>query len=264
MRITIGSLLACLVAAGAAGAAPEPGPGGRLLLRAAGPSLLPFGVEPALPDPRLTLFAARSAIAENDDWGRTPDRARIAATAAELGAFPWPEDSRDAAIEVHLEAGPYTAHVRGAAKDRGVVLAELYHPTPQRLRLLNLSARSHISASNVVLIAGFALAGDGARTVLIRAVGPSLAAHGVSDVLPDPVLSLYERQTLLLTNDDWTAAPNAADLVTSTHDAGAFPLPSGSRDAALLVTLMPGTYTAHVRGATGATGEVLLEIYAVP
>jgi len=126
-------------------------------------------------------------------------------------------------------------------------------------RLGNLSTRAQVGNGANILISGF-IVGDGApKKILIRAVGPTLAAFAVTGVLADPVLSLYDAQgTLLTSNNDWSGL----DAATMTL-AGAFPLPAGSRDAALVVTLPPGAYTAQVGGAGGSTGVALLEIYDI-
>jgi hypothetical protein len=99
--------------------------------------------------------------------------------------------------------------------------------------------------------------------MLIRAVGPTLAAFGVSTALADPVITVYSGQTTIVTNDDWSSA--GATLVSAASaSVGAFTLPDGSRDAGLLITLPPGAYTVEVSGKDNTEGVALLEIYAVP
>jgi hypothetical protein len=100
--------------------------------------------------------------------------------------------------------------------------------------------------------------------LLIRAVGPTLAGFGVSGVLADPTITLYRDATPLATNDNWSSAANAAEIVSTSVAVGAFALPSGSRDAALLTTLTPGSYTAVVSGVAATTGTALVELYVVP
>lgn len=119
-------------------------------------------------------------------------------------------------------------------------------------RLVNLSARAPVLVADDILIGGFVVE-NAPCTILLRAVGPGLTAHGVPSVLADPRLQIVGGAG----NDNWTGAAVAAAAVT----AGAFPLTVGSKDAALVVTLPPGTYTVHVTGAAGQTGNVLLEIY---
>ena len=93
----------------------------------------------------------------------------------------------------------------------------------------------------------------------MRAIGPALSGFGVAGVLADPTLTLFDSQGVaVVQNDDWSAtlAPTFAAI-------GAFPLTEGSKDAALLVTLLPGVYTAQVSGAGATTGEALVEVYEV-
>ena len=106
----------------------------------------------------------------------------------------------------------------------------------------------------------FKLTGTGPKQLLLRAAGPGLATFGVPNTLGDPALAVFNAAGgRIAENDNWAAA------LQSTFDAvGAFRLPSGSRDAALVSNLPPGSYTVQVRGADGGTGEALVEIYEVP
>jgi hypothetical protein len=109
------------------------------------------------------------------------------------------------------------------------------------------------------LIAGFAVTGDVAKTLLIRGVGPKLATFGVGDRLTDPKIEVRTvGDVMLAANDDWSPSVAAA-----TPGLG-FAFDAGSKDAALLVTLPPGAYTAQLSGADGGTGTGLIEIYEVP
>jgi len=96
--------------------------------------------------------------------------------------------------------------------------------------------------------------------VLVRAIGPALANFGVPGVVTDPTLKLYRGSVVEGSNDDWGTDP-AVPAASST--VGAFALPAGSTDAALVATLVPGPYTAQVTGVNGATGVGLVEIYDV-
>jgi hypothetical protein len=235
-----------------------------LLIRAIGPTLADFQVARPLPNPHLTLFSGQTSLETNDDWGKSSNAEAIASASASLGAFALPESSLDAALFRTFAASPYTLHVRGAQGDRGVVLVELYNSTARQARLVNLSARADAGAGENVLIMGFHLSGRGARTLLLRAVGPSLHRFGVTNPLATPQLTLYEGDTPLLANEGWSTSPDADVLRQTAGRVGAFALDEGSRDAALLVTLMPGTYTVHARGIGGSVGNVLVEAYAVP
>lgn len=132
--------------------------------------------------------------------------------------------------------------------------------------VVNLSTRGTVgTGATPTLVGGFVIA-DQWRRVLIRAVGPSLAPFGVSDAVANPALQLFRGNLSFYFNSDWGQRPDADELARVAAAAGAFPLPPGSRDAALLVELPPGNYTASVTSeSTPATGgTALLEIYILP
>jgi hypothetical protein len=111
---------------------------------------------------------------------------------------------------------------------------------------------------------GFVVGGTAPRTILARAVGPSLAVFGITDALSRPTLTLHRGNVVIASNDDWTLT-DAARLFTAFDRVGAFRLLGGANpDAALLTTLAPGAYTLQVTGVGGAVGTVLLEAYDVP
>ena len=124
-------------------------------------------------------------------------------------------------------------------------------------RLLNLSSRAHVGTAGDVLIAGFNIAEGSDKVILIRAVGPGLTPFGVPNAIADPRLLLFNSKGVqIAANENWASA-NAPVFAA----VGAFILQPGSRDAAVVATLAPGTYTAHVLGA--AAGNGLIEIYDV-
>ncbi len=132
--------------------------------------------------------------------------------------------------------------------------------------LLNVSTRAYVGAGNQALIGGFVIAGTTPKKMLLRAAGPALANFTLATtVLVDPVLDLYAGPAVMQSNDNWSSggAASAADLAAAATQVGAFPFANGSADAALLVTLPPGAYTALVRGAGGLTGFALIEGYEV-
>jgi YVTN family beta-propeller protein len=92
-------------------------------------------------------------------------------------------------------------------------------------------------------------------TVLVRALGPTLTQFGVNGALANPRLDLFQGQTLIASNDDWTTAPNASQI-----SASGYAPPNGS-ESAILTNLDPGNYTAIVRGVNGSTGVALVESY---
>lgn len=240
--------------------------GGRtVLLRGVGPTLTNYGVSGELADPILTLYdSERTVLATNDDWGSAADPAALAATFNAVGAFPLPADSKDAALVQALPSGTFTAQVTGKTPTAGAALAEVYdvHPTSAGA-LMNISARAEVGDADT-LIAGFVLSGNVQKRVLIRAVGPGLAAYGVTGVLARPQLTLYRGRTPLATTQDWSTQATAPDMATAAGEVGAFPLADGSADAALLLPLGGGGYTVQVTSADGTPGVALIEVYAVP
>ena len=237
-----------------------------LLIRGAGPALSAFGVPGVLLDPSLSLFAGPTTVASNDNWNGD---AQITAIGTQVGAFAFtPATSRDAALySPALASAAYTVQLAGVDGTTGVALAEIYDATPSDTfaistsRLINVSARTQVGTGADILIAGFNIGGATAKTLLLRAVGPTLSVFGVTGVLADPKLDLYSGTTVLQTNDNWGGT---AAIVTAATSVGAFPLDAASRDAVLLVTLQPGSYTAQVSGVGNTTGVALVEIYEVP
>ncbi|MGH7938880.1 MAG: hypothetical protein ACRD5Z_23810, partial [Bryobacteraceae bacterium] len=122
-------------------------------------------------------------------------------------------------------------------------------------RQLNISTRETVGSGDKVLIGGFIVSGTTPKKVLLRAIGPSLAEQGLTGVLPDPTLELHDKAGgIIAQNDDWKSTQQ--DQI----DATGIP-PNDDREAALVITLDPGEYTAIVQGKNGATGTALVEAY---
>jgi hypothetical protein len=147
----------------------------------------------------------------------------------------------------------------------GIALLEVYDAsTATTAAVLNASTRAYVGTGDSVLIPGFVVGGTGTLRLLIRAVGPGLTAFGVAGALADPTITLYRDSTVLATNDNWSTAGNAAEIVSTAEAVGAFALAGGSRDAVILTTLTPGPYTAIVSGVGNTAGTALVELYVVP
>jgi hypothetical protein len=236
-----------------------------LLVRGVGPTLGTFGVTGTLTDPKLEVYSAASVkLFENDNWN-----ASDAATFVAVGAFPLTGGSRDAALfNTAMPSGSYSAQLSGVGTSSGIVLAEIYDVSPSTTftertpRLVNVSARTLSGTGANVLIAGFVIAGPTSKTVVIRGIGPTLGVFGVTGVLTDPKLELFDSATVKIQeNDNWGGT---APLTAAFDAVGAFRLDATSRDAAMLATLPPGSYTVQVTGVGGALGVALIEIYDVP
>ena len=240
-----------------------------LLVRAAGPSLAPFGITNFLPDPKLRFFANGTFAGENNDWLGT---ASLSALIAQTGAFTYAgPTSKDAAFApANLTTASNTVVVSSATSGAGIgaVIAEVYDATPESAitvatpRLINVSVLKNIPVGGT-LTAGFVIGGATAKTVLIRATGPALAALGVPGTLADPRLVFYQTgvAVAIAANDNWSGTQVLKDAFTA---VGAFPLDSTSKDAALLLTLQPGSYTAQASGVGSSSGTALVEIYEIP
>jgi hypothetical protein len=227
-----------------------------ILARAVGPTLASFGLTGTMADPRLELYNGSTLVAQNDDWG---NNAALSTAFDGVGAFPLVAGSRDAAF---LQAVDGTRSVQLKGTGAGVALVELYDTgTGNSPRLVNVSARNQVGTGDNILIFGFFVDGTGTKNLLIRAVGPRLADLGVSGVLADPRFDVFRAgsATPVASNDNW-----AASLAPTFAAVGAFGLTAGSRDAALVTALTPGSYTVQVSGVGGGTGEALVEIYEVP
>jgi len=135
--------------------------------------------------------------------------------------------------------------------------------------LANVSNRVTLRSTDTA-ISGFVIEGGATRLVLIRAVGPSLAAFGVSPVSGNPRLNLFTGTGtgLIGSGQKWCTVLgiDAQAMGWIFGLAGAFQLQSGSNDVVILGLLGPGVYTA---GATDATtgaggGSALTEVYILP
>jgi hypothetical protein len=236
-----------------------------ILVRGVGPTLTQYGVKSGqLDDPTLGLYSGQTAVLTNDDWNSAANADQVASAITTLGAFPLSTGSRDAALLSSVSAGNYSAQVSGKSAATGIALAEIYDAAKTATpRLINLSARGPVGTGDNVLIAGFVLEGNAPKQILIRAIGPTLATFNVTGVVADPQLAVYVQgsSTPLQQNNDWggTAALKAAFLAT-----GAFGFPDNSKDAALLITLAPGNYSAVVSGVNNTTGIGMVELYEMP
>jgi hypothetical protein len=136
---------------------------------------------------------------------------------------------------------------------------------PARSRLINVATRGLAGSGSSTMIAGFSITGSSAKSVMIRAIGPALRSFGVANALTDPVLTLYRGSAALSTNDNWEDNANRALVVDKSSQAGAFALGTGAKDAVILTTLSPGSYTAQITAAPGTSsaGVALVEVYDV-
>jgi hypothetical protein len=147
----------------------------------------------------------------------------------------------------------------------GVAMVEIYDAgtAADATRAVNLSSRAHVGTGDQVMIAGFVVAGNVSKRLLIRAIGPGLTFQGVQGALSNPQLKLMSGGAPVAENDDWSGSAEAPLISSTTVQVGAFPLVAGSLDAAILVSVPPGVYSALVSGVAGSTGIALVEVYDV-
>jgi hypothetical protein len=200
---------------------------------------------------------------------------------AEIASVKWYKDQRELGwlgTTLILESvapqdvGSYTAIVRLAAPGAGNPDYQFFETIRLRvepagaLAFLNLSSRTFLSTSNPQLIGGFVIgaASDQAvKTVLIRAVGRSLARFGVSSPLATPRLRVFDAAGADVTQA-LAAAYLGAGAASLTRAVGAFPLSPDTEDVEVYLSLPPGAYTAQIESADGGSGNVLLELYEIP
>lgn len=236
---------------------------------------VPLGATPSHPEfisGHSTIYGAMIAMAAALLGDSTPFT--LASTAPGVPAIA-PRFNRfsalaDAIIEARIDMGfHFRTACRLGMRTGYAVADQIVRKAMQPMRgggLINLAMRGRVGAGEDTLIAGFNLTA-GSRQALVRAVGPTLGSLGVGAALADPRVVLFDSAgRVVAENDNWSAAgqAEAAALATASAQAGAFPLPMGSRDAALLVTLPPGSYTVHATGPAGSSGVTLVEVFEVP
>jgi hypothetical protein len=227
-----------------------------VIVRAIGPSLVRFGIDPAdvLADPTLELRSSNALILANNNWKENAAQRDL----IEATGLP-PTNDLESAIVATLNPGQYTAVVKGNNGGTGVALVEVYDLNQSSgSRLANISTRAFVSVDDDIVIAGFILGNNsGDDSVIVRGIGPSLTAAGVSSVLANPTLELRDHNgALLFANNDWQDSPAQAALITAAGLA-----PSNSLEAAIAATLPPGLYTALLAGLNGGVGNGLVEVY---
>lgn len=238
----------------------------RVLIRAVGPGLAAFNLAGAMANPKLTVFEGQTPVAENDNWSA----ANVGDAFTATGAFALNAGSQDAALVTDLAAGrAYTVQVTHATGNGGIVLIEVYDADVLRgtstSKLINVSVRGQTAPGEDILTLGLVIGGTGQRTLLVRGIGPKLAAFGVTGTVGDPQLQIFDsQQRPILANDNWNSADFVDELVLATNYVGAFALDAGSRDAATLSLVEPGAYTIQVGGGGATSGEALVEVYEVP
>ena len=226
----------------------------RVLIRGIGPSLAANGVPDPLANPTLTLFdGAAVPMESNDDWKNSPDAVEIMATGIA------PTNDLESAIIADLPPGQYTAALAGKDGGIGNGLVEVYDLAPGTSSTLgNVSTRGFVGTGDNVMIGGLIIDNGELPMVVLRTLGQTLSAAGITETLLDPTLELFDQNgTVLAFNDDWKKGQ--PQVVISAELA-----PSDDRESAIVAFLAPGNYTAVVRGKDDTTGIALVEAYRLP
>ena len=228
----------------------------RLAIRGIGPS---SGLPGAIADPIVELHDASGAVVDsNDNWGDAPNKQEI------IDAGVAPSSPNESVILRTVPSNTsnafYTAVVRGVNNTTGLGLVEVYDlDSGPGSTLLNISTRGQVDVDPNALIGGFFVGGADSKQILIRAIGPSLAAAGVPNALVDPTLDFFNGQgTKVDSNDDWMNSPQKAQVQASGL------APTNAKESAIVQTLAAGQYTAVVHGTNGGTGVGSVEVYQLP
>jgi len=222
----------------------------QVLVRAIGPSL-PAVIPNRMQDPMISLHDSTTAeIDSNDDWQSHPNASQIPTNLQ-------PGDPRESAILTTLQPGAYTAIVSGKGGTTGGALVEVYDmDTTAASELINISTRGLIQTGDFVMIGGFVPDGTSNIEVLVRAIGPSLAAAGIPNPLPDPTVRVFDANgTSIGFDDNWQDSQGAE--IAATGKA-----PTNNLESAIILNLAPGTgYTAIVSDKNGGSGIGQVEVF---
>jgi predicted outer membrane repeat protein len=229
--------------------------GKKIIVRALGPTLgkPPFNVPGALANPTLELRNSSNVlVASNDNWGSASNKQAI------IDSGFAPPDTLESAILTTVNPGNYTAIVRGVNNTTGIALIEAYDlDFTAGSEFGNISSRAFVQTGAKVMIAGVIVHGPDNQDVLIRGLGPTLSQFGVPTVLANPALDLRDANgNSIATNDNWKTENQAQIQATGLA-------PPNDAEAAILITLSPGNYTAILSGVGNTTGNALVEVYAL-
>jgi uncharacterized repeat protein (TIGR03803 family) len=228
----------------------------KIIIRGIGPSL--SGVGAVLQNPTLELHQGSNTLAINDDWKEHQPE-------VEATTIP-PTNDFESAIVTTLNPGAYTAILAGKDDGTGVGVVEVYDlESAANSKLANISTRGFVDSGSNVMIGGLIVdggTGGSFARVILRAMGPSLAASGIQGVLSDPSLELHDASgAIIASNDNWKTRPDGSSQ-QGEIEATSIP-PSNDAESALVQNLAPGNYTAIVRGTGNTTGIAVVEAYTL-
>jgi uncharacterized delta-60 repeat protein len=221
-----------------------------VIVRGIGPSL---PIPGALADPVIEVHGSTGQLlATNDNWNDSLTRQQI------IDSGLAPANDLESALWGIISPGAYTVVVRGKNDTTGIGLFEVYDlDQTVDSKLGNISTRGFVETGDNVMIGGTIIMGNVPARVLLRAIGPSLANFGVPNALGDPTLELHDGNGgLIAANDNWRTDQESEIIATGIA-------PSNNLESAIVRDLLPGSYTAIVRGAGNTTGVAVIEAYAL-
>jgi hypothetical protein len=229
----------------------------KVIIRGLGPSLGAVGVQGALTDTTLELHQGPNTLATNDNWKINDQTGQSQEAEIRATTLP-PNNDLESALIATLNPGAYTAILAGKGQTAGIGVVEVYDLNQAaNSKLANISTRGFVDTGDNAMIGGFIVggAGGGAAKVIIRALGPTLGSVGVQGALADTTMELHDNNgNTIATDDNWKDSQQG-DIQATTL------APPNELEAAIVRTLVPGNYTAVVRGANNSTGIGLVEVY---
>jgi hypothetical protein len=238
----------------------------KVIVRGIGPSLKINGVPLSgrLADPFLELHDEKSGLTveTNDNWKINDQTGQSQQATVEATTVP-PTDDLESAIVRTLTPGPYTAVLRGVNNSTGIGVVEVYDlDQAADSEMANISTRGFVDIGDNVMIGGFILGNSSQGSkILVRGIGPSLAALGISNALANPTLELRDGNGALLgSNDNWKLNDQTQQSQETEIRATTIP-PSNDLESAILTTLSPGNYTAILAGKNSGVGVAVVEVY---
>jgi hypothetical protein len=170
-----------------------------------------------------------------------------------------PNNDAESAIIASLAPGQYTAVLSGKDTPSGNGLIEVYDLAPAtNATLANVSTRGYVGAGDDAMIGGVIIDSGENPIVVLRALGPTLAAAGVVEPLLDPTIELHDGNGAVIAfNDDWKKGQPESVIATQLA-------PGNDTEAVIVAFPAPGNYTAVVRGKADTTGVALVEVYRLP
>lgn len=240
-----------------------PGASKKIVVRAEGPELYKCcGIPGFLANPTLEIHDSQSTIATNDDWKVTQIGGVIASDQSEeirSSGFA-PVNDPEPAVIVNLAPGSYTAVVRGMGNSTGLGTVEAYdlsNSSPSRLA--NIATRGLVQPGDKLMIGSFIMQNAPVK-VVVRAIGPSLSAFGITNALTDTTLELRDGSgAIVVQNDDWKIRSDGSSQQAELEATGL--QPTHELEAALVTTLPPGQYSALLRGKPETTGIGVVQVY---